>query len=254
MFKDLVGKRVFVTGSSRGIGAAVAEGFASAGAHVALHANTSVALGEERRARIEASGGRASLLVGDVRDPTRVREMVEEAAERLGGLDILVNNAGHLLERRRLEAVDAAFVDEMLALNVRSVVLATQAAVRHLDAAGGGVVINTSSLAARVGGGGGSFIYAAAKAGISTITRGLAKELAPRGIRVNAVAPGLVRTDLLIQTTDSDALLSWSQAIPLGRMAEPEDCVGAYLFLASEGCSGYITGQVIEVNGGLLMP
>jgi 3-oxoacyl-[acyl-carrier protein] reductase len=137
---------------------------------------------------------------------------------------------------------------------VRSVVAAIQAAVPHLKAAGGGSVINTSSVAARNGGGPGSALYGGAKAFVSNMTRNLARELAPDGIRVNAVAPGVIMTPFHERFSTPELLEQLRKGIPMGKLGAPEDCVGAFLFLASPGMSGYITGQTIEVNGGQLMP
>ncbi|HZT17953.1 MAG TPA: glucose 1-dehydrogenase [Dongiaceae bacterium] len=254
MLEDLKGKRVLVTGASTGIGAAVARGFAAAGARVAVHYHASASEAEAVVAEIGGAGGSALALEADLGGRSGAAELVEEAAARLGGLDVLVNNAGALLRRAPLGEIDDALFDRVLDLNVRSVVMASQAAVPHLKKAGGGSIINTSSVAARNGGGPGSALYGGAKAFVSNVTRNMARELAPQGIRVNAVAPGVIMTPFHERYSSPELLEQMRRSIPMGRIGKAEDCVGAYLFLASPALSGYITGQTIEVNGGQIMP
>ena len=172
---------------------------------------------------------------------------------RFGRLDGLVNNAGLMLGRvPSFEASDDQ-VQAVIDLNARSVVSMTRAAVPWLERQGG-FIINTTSIAARNGGGAGAILYAAAKGFVSTLTRGQAKELIGRKIRVNAVAPGVISTPFHGRYSDADMMEAMRRTIPLGRVGTPEDCVGAYLFLASEALSGYIVGQIIEVDGGQLTP
>jgi 3-oxoacyl-[acyl-carrier protein] reductase len=254
MTQDLQGKRVLVTGSSTGIGAAVAKGFAKAGARVVVHYHASEAEAGEVVDEIGEAGGWAVALKGDLGGRSGAAELVKESAARLGGLDVLVNNAGALLRRAKIAEIDDSLLDRVLDLNVRSVVAAIQAAVPHLKAAGGGSVINTSSVAARNGGGPGSALYGGSKAFVSNMTRNLARELAADGIRVNAVAPGVIMTPFHERFSTPELLEQLRKGIPMGKLGAPEDCVGAFLFLASPGMSGYITGQTIEVNGGQLMP
>jgi 3-oxoacyl-[acyl-carrier protein] reductase len=254
MLQDLKDKRVLVTGSSTGIGAAVAKGFAAAGARVIVHYHASAAEAEKVVADIARAGGSAVALPGDLGGRTGAVALVEEAAARLGGLDVLVNNAGALLRRAFTGEIDDDLFDKVVDLNVRSVVMASQAAVPHLKKAGKGSIINTSSVAARNGGGPGSAIYGGAKAFVSSVTRNMARELAPQGIRVNAVGPGVIMTPFHERFTSPELLEQLRKNIPMGHVGTAEDCVGAYLFLASHSMSGYVTGQTIEVNGGQLMP
>ena len=142
----------------------------------------------------------------------------------------------------------------MINLNVRAVVAASRAAIPHLRRQGGGSIISTSSVAARTGGGPGATLYGATKGFVSTFTRGLAKELAGDRIRVNAVAPGVILTPLHERLTSAAQLRAMLAPVPLGRAGTSEECVGAYLYLASDTLSSYVTGQVIEVNGGVLTP
>ncbi|HYG91600.1 MAG TPA: SDR family oxidoreductase [Azospirillum sp.] len=250
---DLRGKRVLVTGSGRGIGAAVAAAFAGLGARVALHATSRHAEAEQLLAELAAGGADVRLFTGDFRDPRAVEAVVDEATADLGGLDVLVNNAGTMVGRTPLAVMEDSFLDEVVDLNVRSVVVASRRVLPALKAAGSGCIVNTVSISARTGGSPGSSIYSASKAFVSTFTRSLASELAPDGIRVNAVSPGTIGTDFHRRYSTPEKLASTAARIPLARIGTAEDCVGAYLFLASNKFSGYITGQVVEVNGGQLM-
>ncbi len=173
--------------------------------------------------------------------------------EPICGLDGLINNAGLMLGRiHSLEASDD-HVQAVIDLNARSIIWVTRAATPWLERQGG-FVINTTSIAARNGGAGGAILYAAAKGFVSTITKGHAKELIGKKIRVNAVSPGVIMTPFHERYTDADALEAIRKTIPIARLGTAEECVGAYLFLASEALSGYVIGQIIEVNGGQLMP
>ena len=250
---DLAGKAVLVTGGSTGIGAAVARGLAEQGALVAIGYHTSEAPALALAAEIKASGGEALAVKGDVCNPADCDRIVAETTARFGRLEGLINNAGLMLGRvPSLQASDA-HVQAVIDLNSRSVVSMTRAALPWLERQGG-FVINTTSIAARNGGGGGAVLYAAAKGFVSTLTRGHAKELIAKKIRVNAVAPGVIATPFHERYSDDEMMEAMRKTVPMGRLGESEDCVGAYLFLASEALSGYVIGQVIEVNGGQLMP
>lgn len=250
---DLKGKRVVLTGGSTGIGAAVARGLGACGARVALHYNRSTVEAEAVAREIRASGGEAHLIQADLTQGDGAARVIGEAAAKLGGLDVLINNAGHPLQRKPIPEMDDATFAAIMALNFGSVFAAVRAAIPHLKSTQG-AIINTTSVAARHGGGPGALIYAAAKAAVSNFTRGLAKELAPAGIRVNAVAPGVVATPIHEKLSSPQVWRGFMNSIPMGRAGAPEECVGAYLFLASRQMSGYLTGQIIEVNGGQFMP
>jgi 3-oxoacyl-[acyl-carrier protein] reductase len=247
---DLSGTRVLVTGGSTGIGAAVVRAFAAQGAQVVAHYNQSDTQAQALRAE---SPQRISLVRGDMSEPGAAARVVQAAAEMLGGLDGLINNAGGMLGRIKTTDMPDGHFDQVVNLNARSVWDATLAAYPFLKTSGG-YIINTSSIAARTGGGGGAVLYAATKSFVSSLTRGQAKEFVGDGIRVNAVSPGLIQTPFHDKYTPPDIWASQTASIPMGREGSPEECVGAFLFLASPALSGYITGQVIEVNGGQLMP
>lgn len=253
MLEDIKGKRALVTGSSTGIGAAVARELARLGAAVAVHGNKNAAAAEAVAAEIRAAGGKAVVVLGDVSNSASAAQIVADAVAGLGGLDILINNAGAILDRVTNAAFDDAAYDNVYNLNVRSVLAVTKAAYPHLKAAGGGSIINTGSVAGRFGGFGGSAVYASAKAAVHSITRNAAREFAPDHIRVNVVAPGFIITPFHDKTPQSVKDTAAAQ-IPMQRLGTAEDCVGAYVFLASDSMSGYITGQIIDVNGGQLMP
>ncbi len=250
---DIAGKAVFITGASTGIGAALARAFAALGARLALHYNASVDAAEVLAAEISAGGGTVHLVRADYSKSADVSRSVEEAAAALGGLDGLINNAGGMVRRVAYESATDKDYDDIMDLNARSVVTASKAAIPHLKK-NGGFIINTTSIAARNGASGGAGLYGSSKAFVSNVTRGMAKELIPFGIRVNAVAPGVITTAFHERYSTPAQLQAALGGIPQGRLGVAEDCVGAYLFLASPSLSGYIIGQVIEVNGGQLMP
>jgi 3-oxoacyl-[acyl-carrier protein] reductase len=250
---DLAGRRVLVTGASTGIGAAVARAFGAQGARLALHYNASRAAAEALAREIRQNGALDLVLVGgDFSDRSVPPRVVAEAAEHLGGLDVLINNAGALVRRSAFADFSDELIDAVFELNARSLVTATQAAVPYL-AERRGCIINVGSSAANDGGAPGSAIYAASKAFVHNLTRHLARDLATKGIRVNAVAPGVTDTPFHA-STPADRMAALAKAIPLGRVGRPQDCTGAFLFLASEELSSFVTGQILHVNGGLLMP
>jgi 3-oxoacyl-[acyl-carrier protein] reductase len=252
---DLRGKAVLITGASTGIGAAAARAFGRNGARVAVNFNASVDEAEAVANAIRAGGGEALLVRGDVTQPEAAAEIVQQTVQAFGRLDVLVNNAGALIKRTRVEDYADEYVDAVLELNVKQVVrFIREGAVQMRRQGGGGSIINLSSIAARNGGGPGSVIYAAAKGFIATATRGWAKELVKDRIRVNAVSPGVIMTPFHERFSTPEQLAAMQATIPMDRLGTAEECVGAFLYLASEQMSGYVTGQIIEVNGGQYMP
>jgi 3-oxoacyl-[acyl-carrier protein] reductase len=241
---DLQGKVALVTGGARDIGAATVRKLAEAGAAVAINY-----FGSHDRA--EALAGqlpRAIAIKADVTKASDVAAAVSKTVEAFGKIDILVNNAGGLLARKRLEEMDEKFIDDLIAINFKSMLLVTKAALPQMN--DGGAIVNLSSLAARDGGGPGSMVYAACKGAILTATRGLSKELAPRKIRVNCVSPGLINTTFHDTFTKPEARQATAARTSVGREGESDDVANAILFLASDA-SAYINGESIEINGGL---
>jgi 3-oxoacyl-[acyl-carrier protein] reductase len=251
--KDLEGKVVLVTGGSTGIGAAAARAFARQGARTVVHYNASKEAAEKLVAEISSAGGEAHLVGGDVTDLANVGRIVGETASRLGRLDVLVNNVGSLVKRTPVSDYSIELLDDVLDINVRQLVWFVKEAVPLMKSQGGGNIINTTSIAARNGGGPGSVLYAASKGFVSTATRGWARELAPDRIRVNAVSPGVILTPFHERFTTGEQLAAMKATVPMNRLGEPDECAGAFLYLASDDLSGYVTGQTVEVNGGQWM-
>jgi 3-oxoacyl-[acyl-carrier protein] reductase len=249
MFSEEV---AWVTGSSTGIGRAVAEGFAEQGCRVVVHYNASEDEAREVVEQIESSGGKAALVGGDVSDAGEVKRMVAEIEDRYGRLNILVNNAGSLIERSTLEEMTEDLWDRVMQVNLKSVYLCSQAVLPIMKRQESGRIINVTSIAARNGGGPGSVAYATAKGGVSTLTRAMAKELISEGILVNGVAPGVITTPFHDRFTPPEMREGMARSIPMGREGTPEETAGAVLFLASSWAD-YIVGEIIEVNGGQLM-
>lgn len=245
---DLSGQRAIVTGASTGIGRATAIALAQAGADVAVHFGSSRKEAEETARAVESHGRRAVLVQGDFRDSSATTKAVEAAVQALGApIDILINNAGSLIARTPIDEMDADKWQDVIALNFSSVFWATKAALPHL--AHGARIVNVSSISARNGGGPGAFAYGAAKGGVMSLTRGLAKELAPRNIRVNAIAPGVIETPFHERFSTPAMLESFKKGIPLGRLGTAEECADAILYLVSPMAS-YVTGQTVDINGG----
>ena len=250
---DLENRAVLITGASTGIGAALARAFAAQRSRLALHFNSHEQDARALAGELASAGPEPALIRADLTQRGAARRVVNEAAKTLGGLDVLINNAGGLGERRPLTEVDDALFDFVYDLNVRAVLEATQAAIPHFEQRGGGNIINVGSIAGIDGGGPGSSMYSTAKAAVHNITRHLATDLAAKNIRVNTVAPGAIATPFHARTpqTRMDAM---REATAMGRVGEAQDCVGAFLFLASNELSGYVTGNMVHVNGGMYMP
>ena len=243
-----------VTGASTGIGAAVARAFAQSGANVVVHYNRSETEAKQVEADVRAAGVEALRARADVTDDTQARSIVDQTMARFGRIDILVNNAGALVQRSPIAEASDALYDEIMDLNVRSVFQLCKWVVPIMQQQGRGNIINVTSIAGRNGGGGGSVLYASSKAAVATFTRGLARELATLSIRVNAISPGVILTPFHERYTEPERLKQIVATIPMGRAGQAEECAGTVLFLASDALSSYVTGQIIEINGGQLMP
>lgn len=252
MAKEFSGKSVLVTGASRGIGAATALAFARQGASRLLLQYHSYRQGaEETAAAVKQTGAECETYSANLGVPEGIHEFV--AALRNGPpIDIVINNAGSLVRRARLLELTEPTFDEVMNLNVKSVWLITQAVAPQMIARKSGAIVNLSSIAARNGGGPGATIYSAAKAAVATITKGLAKELAPQGIRVNAVSPGTVDNHFHEQFSTQEMLQNVINATPAGRLGTNDEVADVILFLCSEAAR-YIHGQTIEINGGMYM-
>jgi 3-oxoacyl-[acyl-carrier protein] reductase len=251
---DFTDQVVLVTGASSGIGAAVADGFARHGARVAVHYHRNHEGAEKVVAAIRGAGGTAESFSADLAPPDAAATLVADVVARHRRLDVLVNNAGDLLHRTPVTETSDEDFARVMDINMTSVFATSREVVPVMRRQGAGSIVNVTSVAARTGGAGGSVVYATAKGAVSTFTRGLAKELAPEGIRVNAVSPGIIATPFHERHTSAAMMNTMISGVPMGRPGRPDECVGAVLFLASPAMSGYITGQVIEINGGQLSP
>lgn len=246
---DLTGKTALVTGASRGIGRAIAVGFAQAGADLVLTARSLEAL-EETRADAEAYGRKAVVVPADVTDRDAVRAMVDDAVAALGHVDIVVNNAGGTSFMVPFTDLRFEGWEKVFRLNTTSVVHVLQAIGPHLLENGGGSVVNVASVAA-LAGTPALTPYGASKAALHSLTKSLAMEWGHRGVRVNSLCPGWTATDLNRNLWENDDIsAAMMRSVPLGRWGKAEEMVGAAVFLASDA-SSYLTGQAIVVDGGL---
>jgi len=249
---DLRGKVVLITGASTGIGAACAKAFGALGCKVAVHYNSSKAAAMDVAEAVEKAGGEAQVVQGDLRRSTDCERVVTETAKHFKHIDVLINNAGALVKRVPITDVSDEIFDDIVGLNVRSMLMCTKYAVPHMTK--GSSIINLTSIAARNGGGPGASLYAGSKGFVSTATKSLAKELAGQQIRVNVVAPGVITTPFHDKFSTPAQLEAMRLTIPMARLGTADECVGAFIYLASEKLSSYVTGQIIEVNGGQYMP
>ena len=244
------GKTAIVTGGSRDIGRAISVKLASEGANVVVNYFSNEADADATLAAIEATGsGKAIKVRADVTKSEDVAKLVAAATEEFGdGIDILVNNAGGLVARKPLAEMDEEFFNHVMQLNLTSTFLATKAAAEHMGE--GGAIVNLASLAGRDGGGGGAAAYATSKGAVMTFTRAMAKELGPRGIRVNALCPGMIATAFHDKFTPDAARENVANSTPLRRQGRAEETADAVAYLASDEAS-FINGANVDINGGL---
>jgi 3-oxoacyl-[acyl-carrier protein] reductase len=248
---QLNGSSALITGASRGIGAATAIGLAHAGAkNITLHYNSFKEGAEATAEKVRSLGVDVSIIQADLGTMQGIRDLIAYIEGR--EFDILVNNAGHLVQRAKLLESTEDVYDTVMNLNVKSMWFLTQAVVPAMIAKKSGVIVNLGSIAARNGGGPGATMYSAAKAAVATFTKGWAKELAPHGIRVNAVSPGTVDNYFHEKHSNRQILDNVIAQTPAGRLATNEDVSDVIVFLCSEG-SRYVHGQTIEINGGMFM-
>ena len=249
VLKDQV---ALVTGASSGIGQATAVALAREGARVAVNYLKNARGADKTVETVCKAGGDAFTFRADVTNSAEVGTLVEATRKRLGKIDILVNNAGDLLARRTLAEMTEEYWDQIMALNLKSVFLCVRAVWEEMAARKNGSIINVTSIAGRNGGGPGAAAYAAAKGGLLTYTKGLAKELAPYGVRVNGIAPGVIWTPYHERYSPPDMFQKYLASIPLGRAGTAEEVAEVIVFLASPAAR-YMTGETVEVNGGMWM-
>lgn len=242
---NLQGKVALVTGGGRDIGRSISLRLAAEGAHVVVNYHADTAAAEETLAAIVVSGGSAILHRADVTRADAVAGLVAAAGERI---DVLVNCAGGMIARRTLAEMDEGFFDDVMALNMKSAFLVTKAALPRMVR--GGAIVNLASLAGRDGGGPGAVIYATGKGALMTFTRGLAKELGPQGIRVNAVCPGLIGTSFHDIFSKPEGRAATAANTALRREGHPADVADAVAYLASNQAA-FLTGVNLDINGGL---
>jgi 3-oxoacyl-[acyl-carrier protein] reductase len=246
---ELSNKIAIVTGGARDIGRATSVRLAELGASVVVNYRSNAAEAEETLRLIAAKNGKAIAVQGDVLVAADIAKLVQTATEKFGGkVDILVNVAGGLIARKTILEMDEAHWDAVIDLNLKSVFLVTKAVLPHMN--DGGAIVNFSSQAGRDGGGPGASAYAAAKAGVANYSRALAKELAPRRIRVNTVSPGMIATKFHDTFTKPEVRQRVAGMTPLGREGTAEEVANLAAFLASPQ-SSFINGESVEINGGI---
>jgi len=251
-YLDMTGKVALVTGASSGIGAATATVLADLGAKVAVGYYHNERGATQVCETIAAAGGQAIAMRADVRRVQECAPLIDRVGNELGPMDILVNNAGSLVKRQAIVDLTEELWDEIMNLNLKSVAFVSRAAMPGMIARKKGTIVNVVSIAGRNGGGPGAGPYSSAKGGLITFTKSLAKEMAPHGVRVNAVSPGVIDTPFHEQFSTPEMIATFVKGIPLGRVGTSMECATVIAFLASDA-AGYVAGETVEVNGGQLM-
>ena len=248
--REYQNQTVLVTGASAGIGAAAAHAFGRRGAHVIVHYNSRREAAEQVVVGIQSAGGSGETVQADLGTQAGVRSLVDWLRGRQ--VDILVNNAGSLVRRTKVLEFTPELMERVMVLNFTSAFFVAQAVLPGMVERKRGVIVNISSVAARMGGGVGALGYAAAKAALSAMTKNMAREFGPSGIRVNTVSPGTIDTDYHRSFSTEQMLTNVKAATPMGRLGTAEEVADAILYLCSDGAR-FIQGQALEVNGGFLM-
>ena len=247
--EEFKNKKVIVTGSSTGIGFHTALEFLSLGAKVIFHGNNSTQ-GLEEKIKSKNNKKNFKIIKSNFVDLKNVNNFMDESINYLEGLDILINNAGTMIGRYNLDKISESEFLEIFDLNAKSAFFTTKKSIEIFKEQKQGCIVNVSTISARTGGSAGSSVYAASKAFVSGITRSLVSELSPHNIRINAISPGTIDTKFHEQYSSKEKLEATRVKIPMQRLGKAEDCVGPIIFLSSNQMSGYITGQILEINGG----
>lgn len=241
-----------ITGASTGIGAASARAMAAAGSRVVVHYNSSREAADAVVQEIHDAGGTAWLFQADLRKPEPSRQLVADVLAECGRIDCLVNNAGALIAREKFLDITPELWESVLDVNLNQVLWVSQPVAAHMKDRGSGAIINMASIAGRNGGGIGAIPYATSKGALTTMTKGMAKELIQYGIRVNAIHPGVILTPFHERFTPEDRMKAMVATIPQGRAGVPDEIAHSVVFLAGDG-SKHIVGEALEINGGMLM-
>lgn len=251
MKNKLAGKNVLITAGAQGIGEAITRHFIDSGANVAIHYFSSSDTADQLTEYAIGKGQKAIAINGDLTKEADANTLVEKTVAVLGGMDILINNAGSLVARKMLSDMEADFWHKVMDINLTSMMFVTKAAVAHLAKNDNSSIVNLASLAGRKGGHPGSLAYSTSKGAILTFTRALSSELGPKGIRVNAVAPGLILGTSFHNThTTKESAAATTAGIPIQRAGNADDVARAVLYLESE-YDGFITGATLDINGGV---
>ena len=247
----LKGKNVLITAGAQGIGKAITEHFIASGANVAIHYFSSKTIALELKETAHSKNLKAEIIKADLTDENEAKIMVEKANEALNGIDILINNAGSLIARKSLGEIELDYWNKVMDVNLSSMLFVSRAALPYMSKNKHGSIVNLASLAGRKGGHAGSLAYSTSKGAILTFTRALATELGPQGIRVNAVAPGLILGTSFHNThTTTESANKTIAEIPLQQAGDAHDVARAVVYLASE-YDGFITGATLDINGGV---
>jgi len=244
-------KNVLITAGAQGIGESITKHFIDSGAHVAIHYFSSSETAKELEKYATSKGQKAIIIKGDLTQEEEANNVVQKTVEALGSLDILINNAGALVDRKLLSEMKTDFWHKVMDINMTSMMFVTRAATPHLSKNNSSSIVNLASLAGRKGGHPGSLVYSTSKGAILTFTRALSAELGPQGIRVNAVAPGLILGTSFHNThTTKESADATIAGIPIQKAGAAADVARAVLYLASE-YDGFITGATLDINGGV---